>query len=80
MKMKTKVSIHINGVHYKLDTDELTGAALKQLAGIPAANLLFREVHGPGADDDEQIPDDSLIHFKDGDHFYDMPQGNFGGR
>jgi hypothetical protein len=76
--MKTKTSIHIDGNHYNVETDEMTGAELKQLAGIAAANLLFREVHGPGKDDDEQIPADSLIHLKDGDHFYDMPQGNFG--
>jgi hypothetical protein len=33
-------------------------------------------VHGPG--DDEQIQNDTLVHLHNGDHFYDMPPGNFG--
>ena len=45
-------------------------------ADIAAANLLFREVPGPA--DDEAVADDQLITLRSGEHFYDMPPGNFG--
>jgi len=75
---KTKTNIVINNHHYQVDVDQMTGAQLKELAGIPEANLLFREVHGPG--DDELIQNETLVHLHDGDHLYDMPPGNFGRR
>jgi len=77
-KTHKKTNIIINHHHYAVDSEEMTGSALKQLAGITSANLLFREVRGPG--DDEQIQDDTLVHLHDGDQFYDMPPGNFGRR
>jgi hypothetical protein len=72
------INIVIDDNHYKVHTEEMTGAQLKALAGIPEANLLFLEVHGPG--DDELIQNDTVVHLHDGDHFYDMPPGNFGRR
>ena len=76
--MDTKIDIHIiiNRREYAVHQAEMTGAQLKTLAGIPEANLLFLEVHGPG--EDEQIPNDKLVQLRDGEHFYDMPPGNFG--
>ena len=76
MNTRTKVNIQVNGRRYELDGADMTGAQLKALAGIAHANLLFREVHGPG--DDEQIQDATVVHLHDGDRFYDMPPGNFG--
>lgn len=76
MNTKTITNISINNHHYKLEVSEATGAELKRIGGIPAPNLLFREEHGPG--DDEQIQDSTVVHLRDGDRFYDMPQGNFG--
>lgn len=73
---KTKVNIVIDNRHFEVDVEQMTGAQLKQLAGIPEANLLFREVHGPG--DDEPIQNDTVVRLHNGDHFYDMPPGNFG--
>lgn len=75
-KTQTKINIRINDHHYKVHKKEMTGAELKELADIPGANLLFREVRGPG--DDEQIPDSTAVHLHDHDRFYDMPPGNFG--
>jgi hypothetical protein len=72
----TKVTVIINQRPYHFEDDELTGAVLKQAAGIAPANLLFREVSGP--EDDEPIADDQVIPLHSGDHFYDMPPGNFG--
>jgi hypothetical protein len=76
--METKADIHIIIDHreYTVHVTEMTGAQLKALAGIPHANLLFLEVRGPG--EDEPIPNDKLVHLRDGEHFYDMPPGNFG--
>jgi len=72
------VNIVIDGKHYKVHTHEMTGAALKALAGIPDGNLLFREVHGPG--DDEQVQNGTVVELHNGDHFYEMPPGTFGRR
>ncbi len=74
--MNTRTKVKIDGRHYEADAADMTGAQLKALAAIPAANLLFREVRGPG--DDEQIQDATVVHLHDGDSFYDMPPGNFG--
>jgi hypothetical protein len=73
---KTKTTIQINHQHYEVSSEQMAGAQIKALAGIPDANLLFREVHGPG--DDEQILNETVVHLRSGDHFYDMPPGNFG--
>ena len=76
--MDTMIDIHIfiDKHEYNVHEREMTGAQLKELAGIPLANLLFLEVPGPG--EDEQIHNDTVVHLRDGEHFYDMPQGNFG--
>lgn len=76
METKTVINIDIDGRHYQVHSAEMSGAQLKQLAGIPDANLLFLEVHGPG--DDEQIQDGTLVELHSGEKFYDMPPGNFG--
>lgn len=73
---KRFTNILINNKHYKVEGTSATGAALKELANIAPQNLLFREAHGPG--DDEQIADDKPVQLRNGDRFYDMPQGNFG--
>ena len=72
----TKVTVIINQRPYHFEVEELTGAQLKEAAAIAPANLLFREV--PGPNDDEPIADDLVVALKSGDHFYDMPPGNFG--
>lgn len=77
-KPKSKTNILINQHHFTVDDEDILGRDLKALAEIAGANLLFRELRGPG--DDEQIQDDTLVHLHDGDHFYDMPPGNFGQR
>ena len=77
-KAKSKTNIVINHQHFAVNGEEILGRDLKALAQIPEPNLLFRDVRGPG--DDEQIQNDTLVHLHDGDHFYDMPPGNFGWR
>ncbi len=71
-----RVTIIIDHRPYHFDTDRATGLELKQRADIPAANLLFLEVPGPS--DDQPISDSEVVHLEPGEHFYDMPPGNFG--
>ncbi len=63
------VTIHI-GKERKVSPNPTTGQALYTLGGVDCNTLdLFRELHGKG--DDQLIPCDiSVIHLKDGDHFY----------
>lgn len=77
MATKTVINIQIDNRHFQVHVEEMTGADLKALAGIQDTNLLFREVHGPG-DDDELVQNDTVVHLHSGEHFYDMPPGNFG--
>jgi hypothetical protein len=76
VEARTKICIYINQHRHEVGSGQVTGTQLKALAAIPENNLLFREAHGPG--DDEQIQDQTLVHVHDGDHLYDMPPGNFG--
>lgn len=76
MTTKTFTNILVNHKHLKVEGDRATGEQIKELAGIPGANLLFRESPGPG--DDEAIANDAVVELHDGDRFYDMPPGNFG--
>jgi len=71
-----KITVIINQRPFHFEVSQVTGADLKRAADIAAANLLFREVPGPA--DDEAVVDDQLITLRSGEHFYDMPPGNFG--
>lgn len=71
-----KITIIVNDKPYHFEGTRVSVAEIKQVAGIPAANLLFLEVPGPG--DDVPITDE-VITIKSGQHYYDMPPGNFGG-
>ena len=70
-----KISIIVNDKPYHFEGATVSVAEIKQAAGIPAANLLFLEVPGPG--DDLPITEE-VITIKSGQHYYDMPPGNFG--
>lgn len=70
-----KVTVIVNDKPYHFDGETVSVAEIKRVAGIPAANLLFLEVPGPG--DDLPITEE-VITIKSGQHYYDMPPGNFG--
>ena len=72
-----KITIIVNDKPYHFEGTRVSVADIKQVAGIPAANLLFLEVPGPG--DDVPITGE-VITIKSGQHYYDMPPGNFGAR
>lgn len=71
-----KITVIINQRPFHFEAPQVSGADLKRAADIAAPNLLFREVPGPA--DDEPVADDELITLRSGEHFYDMPPGNFG--
>ncbi len=71
-----RVTVLINQKPYHFGVDQATGRQLKAAAAIPDANLLFLEE--PGTGDDVPIRDDQVVALKSGQHFYDMPPGNFG--
>lgn len=74
---KTKqITIIINHRPFHFDSADVPLTEIKERAGIPAANLLFLEEPGPG--DDVPIAEGSVVHLKSGQHYYDMPPGNFG--
>lgn len=73
---KKKVTIIVNDRPLHFTDDDVPVARIKEEAGIPAANLLFLEVRGPG--DDLPIADGTVVHLERGQRYYDMPPGNFG--
>lgn len=68
------IHIFINRKKYELDRPEQTGAALKELAGIPLADALFRQ--GPG--DDEVITNETTVILRNGDHLHSQPAADYG--
>ena len=73
---RTHIRILINDEPYLAPQATMTGAAIAALAGLPATNQLFLEVHGP--DNDEPISPDQLVQLHSGMKFYDVPVGTFG--
>ena len=55
----------------EFDTDHVTGAQIKEKAGVPANNDLGRRVQGRI----EFVADDQQIEIKNGDHFVLLPAG-----
>lgn len=73
-----KIKIFIDDVNYTAPKEAMTGAELKELAGISPQNQLFEDA--PGHHDDPQVFDDVPFELKSGLKFYDVPVGNLGAR
>lgn len=74
---KTKqITIIVNHHPLHFTEADVPLAEIKERAGIPPANLLFLEVPGPG--DDVPITEGQVVHLEPGQHYYDLPPGNFG--
>lgn len=73
---KHEFTIFVNNQPFKTDKQELTGAQIKTLAGVPADYELF-EVQG-----DKTVPigDTQEVHIHNGLHFRAIPSGTFGQR
>ncbi len=66
-----KFEIFVNGTKFEVTTDDLTGTQIKQLAGIPVADLLEER----SKDDWLTINNDQEIEVKSGLHFRTHPGG-----
>ena len=67
--METAIVIDVDGKPYETTSRVLTGLQIKQLAGVPPANLLYR-VEGKHR---EQIGDTQHVHLHPGEHFVTAP-------
>jgi hypothetical protein len=68
------VSVTINGKPYDFLSPRQTGKSIKERAGIPLGDVLFRERPG----EDEVIPDDAKVVLRSGDCFHSSPPANYG--
>ena len=71
---KKPIEVFINRKGYHLDDPVQTGASLKKLAGIPLADVLFRQRRV----EDEVIANEAKITLKDGDHLHSQPPADYG--
>lgn len=68
------VVVTINAKPYEFSDPHQTGRTLKERAGIPNTDVLFRDRPG----EDEVIPDDAKIVLKCDDRFHSAPPANYG--
>jgi len=73
-----KTHVFYKKTKYEFETNEVAGSVLYERFGIPTGNKLFLEVEGHG-EPDKYIPNDAtIIHLKNGQHYYDLPPGTVG--
>lgn len=68
------IRVFINKTKYELESPITTGAALKALASLAAADVLF--LQRPG--EDEVIGNEQTITLKNGDHLHSQPPADYG--
>ncbi len=73
-KNKPQFTIFVNNNPFETDEHQLTGAAIKTLAGVPPDYELF-EVKG-----DHTVPvgNEQEVHIHNNQHFRAIPAGTFG--
>ncbi len=71
-KPDEKYVIHIDRKKYKVDDSPLTGAEIRQLAGLgPEVDLYLEE---DSDEDDRLIDDGASVELKNGMHFFSTPK------
>jgi len=68
------IHVFINKQKFELQEPVQTGAALKQLAGIPLSDVLFLQQPG----EDQVIANDASVTLKNGDHLHSQPPADYG--
>lgn len=68
------VHVVINQKPYEFADSDQTGRSLKERAGIPLADVLFRNLPR----EDEVIKDDTKVTLKNGDRFHSAPPADYG--
>ena len=71
-KPDKKYVIHVDRKKYDLDDSPLTGAEIRQLAGLGSDVDLYLEQHGEA--DDRVISDGDSVDLKNGMHFFSTPK------
>jgi hypothetical protein len=71
---KHEITFFVNNKPIVTRLRELSGAAIKQLAGIPADYELYRVRDN----DSEPIADNQLVPIREDEHFRAIPAGTFG--
>ncbi len=71
---KHEITFFVNNQAFVTTQEELSGAAIKQLAKIPPDYELF-EVKG---NETERIADNQLVRIHENEHFRAIPAGTFG--
>lgn len=71
-KPDKKYVIHIDRKKYEVDDSQLTGAEIRQLAGLGSDVDLFLEEQGD--EDDRLIADGDSVDLKNGMHFFSTPK------
>lgn len=74
MKPDQQVHVFINKQKFDLDTPVQTGAGLKAMAGIAAADVLFLQQPG----EDAVITNEATVTLKNGDHLHSQPPADYG--
>lgn len=69
MEDRDKFDIQIDGVDYAVHSKTMTGAQIKALANVPAANLLYRVEGNRRA----PISDGETVHLHDDEKFVTAP-------
>jgi len=69
-----KHKIFIDEVEYIVESNNLTGAQIKELSGTPLEYQLFLEQPG----DDQQIADSFTVKIHSNMKFYSLPPATFG--
>lgn len=67
-----KFVVHIDRKQYKVDDSLVTGAEIRQLAGLGTEVDLYLEQHGD--EEDRLIADGDSVDLKNGMHFFSTPK------
>ena len=66
------IEIFVNDMKVAFDTDDATGAQIKEKAGVPPDHSLYLRAKGGN----EPIGDAEEIELKPGEHFFSRPPSN----
>ena len=69
--------IYVENQRHDLPTDEVDAAEIRRLGSIPDDNKIYRET--AGTEPDPEIPLDRPFKVHEGEKFYAVPPGTFGG-
>ena len=69
--------IYVENQRHDLTSDEVTAAEIRRFGDIPADNKVYRET--TGVEPDPEIPGEGPFKIHEGEKFYAVPPGTFGG-